>query len=300
MTKSNPGVAADIRARLEAWSTSPAEAQLNSLQQLGEKDYDMYSARADKLALSSKLSKENFLLLLSIIKSTAKSDPAGFAKFLYSPAIVNFLPESHQARTLAWVKKEEISDLDSEKCGELPKNVLNFLDKVTTTLFKENPELTPNEKTTAAGLSNAIELISLVYLASIYSEHVHGPDCDHGHSGHGHSHAGGHGHAHGEHPHVHGESCNHPQEHDEGHGHAHNTGHPHVHGESCNHPQEQGHDAGHGYHASGPAVRPPISTCAMCNKTASFWCSSCKAVRYCSRECQKGHWPTHKGTCKKQ
>merc|ERR1739848_318675 len=29
-------------------------------------------------------------------------------------------------------------------------------------------------------------------------------------------------------------------------------------------------------------------------------CSSCQSVRYCSRECQKKHWKTHKVDCKKK
>ena len=29
------------------------------------------------------------------------------------------------------------------------------------------------------------------------------------------------------------------------------------------------------------------------------WCSKCKQVFYCSRECQLLHWPVHKPECKK-
>lgn len=50
--------------------------------------------------------------------------------------------------------------------------------------------------------------------------------------------------------------------------------------------------------------------CAYCNAgygnnkpfptTGKNLCGRCKQVQYCSRECQKAHWPTHKKTCKKQ
>lgn len=36
----------------------------------------------------------------------------------------------------------------------------------------------------------------------------------------------------------------------------------------------------------------------MCGKAAQLLCSRCKAVRYCSRECQKAHWKEHKKVCK--
>jgi hypothetical protein len=34
-----------------------------------------------------------------------------------------------------------------------------------------------------------------------------------------------------------------------------------------------------------------------CRKVASFTCSKCKIQRYCSRDCQVKHWPTHKANC---
>jgi hypothetical protein len=42
--------------------------------------------------------------------------------------------------------------------------------------------------------------------------------------------------------------------------------------------------------------------CGMCGVTKDdsvklLMCSSCRGVLYCSRECQKAHWPTHKQTC---
>ena len=44
--------------------------------------------------------------------------------------------------------------------------------------------------------------------------------------------------------------------------------------------------------------------CAMCGKewhapqVPHKWCARCKAVKYCSRACQKEHWAEHKGKCK--
>jgi len=37
--------------------------------------------------------------------------------------------------------------------------------------------------------------------------------------------------------------------------------------------------------------------CAACDKPAATHCTLCKNTRYCSRECQSRHWPTHKLTC---
>ena len=35
----------------------------------------------------------------------------------------------------------------------------------------------------------------------------------------------------------------------------------------------------------------------VCGKTSEFRCGACGTVNYCSRECQKTHWPTHKPEC---
>jgi len=53
-----------------------------------------------------------------------------------------------------------------------------------------------------------------------------------------------------------------------------------------------------------------INICEYCNAgygknkpfptTGKGLCGNCKQVQYCSRECQKAHWPTHKKTCEKQ
>eukprot|EP01123_Difflugia_compressa_P004315 TRINITY_DN15701_c0_g1_i1.p1 TRINITY_DN15701_c0_g1~~TRINITY_DN15701_c0_g1_i1.p1 ORF type:complete len:197 (-),score=39.18 TRINITY_DN15701_c0_g1_i1:82-615(-) len=38
--------------------------------------------------------------------------------------------------------------------------------------------------------------------------------------------------------------------------------------------------------------------CAVCGKTDKLlYCKSCMKIVYCSRECQKKHWPTHKMDC---
>lgn len=44
---------------------------------------------------------------------------------------------------------------------------------------------------------------------------------------------------------------------------------------------------------------PPVAPCDKCNKeNAHLRCSSCKIVYYCTAECQKKHWKTHKLQCK--
>ena len=37
--------------------------------------------------------------------------------------------------------------------------------------------------------------------------------------------------------------------------------------------------------------------CAACGQRARFSCSRCHTARYCSRDCQKDHWPLHRGDC---
>ena len=44
-----------------------------------------------------------------------------------------------------------------------------------------------------------------------------------------------------------------------------------------------------------------VDSCAntKCGKDGwTRWCSGCKHVAYCSRECQKSDWPSHKKVCK--
>lgn len=38
--------------------------------------------------------------------------------------------------------------------------------------------------------------------------------------------------------------------------------------------------------------------CEVCRKPAKQFCSSCREVFYCSRDCQKQDWKTHKAKCK--
>lgn len=42
------------------------------------------------------------------------------------------------------------------------------------------------------------------------------------------------------------------------------------------------------------------NTCATCQKTESLKkCAKCHSITYCSRDCQKAHWKTHKRDCAK-
>ena len=38
--------------------------------------------------------------------------------------------------------------------------------------------------------------------------------------------------------------------------------------------------------------------CGQCGQKSSSCCSRCQLVSYCSRECQKKDWKTHKKVCK--
>ncbi len=39
--------------------------------------------------------------------------------------------------------------------------------------------------------------------------------------------------------------------------------------------------------------------CVICNKEGAKLCQACHSAGYCSKECQKGDWPTHKLLCSK-
>ena len=45
-------------------------------------------------------------------------------------------------------------------------------------------------------------------------------------------------------------------------------------------------------------IMSDVKHCTSCSLVASDVCSGCKAVYYCSRECQEAHWKEHKSYCK--
>jgi len=47
---------------------------------------------------------------------------------------------------------------------------------------------------------------------------------------------------------------------------------------------------------SGPL--PPTCSNVYCNSPRWKMCGRCRALGYCSRECQEKHWPTHKAVCR--
>ena len=49
--------------------------------------------------------------------------------------------------------------------------------------------------------------------------------------------------------------------------------------------------------ASGASERRRCA-CPGCPNCAACMCDACKSVVYCSRACQKQHWPVHKAACK--
>jgi hypothetical protein len=48
--------------------------------------------------------------------------------------------------------------------------------------------------------------------------------------------------------------------------------------------------------ATPPRVRPR-RCCVMCWKPTANQCGRCRAVRYCSKRCQREAWPLHKPDC---
>ena len=52
------------------------------------------------------------------------------------------------------------------------------------------------------------------------------------------------------------------------------------------------------------AIKDTDEPCCCCktyvnkfNKSKQYICGLCKTVNYCSKECQKSHWPNHKNLC---
>lgn len=45
------------------------------------------------------------------------------------------------------------------------------------------------------------------------------------------------------------------------------------------------------------ATASKAKTCAVCEKQSKKFCSRCKKINYCSIECQRAHWKTHKLMC---
>src|SRR5581483_2599893 len=44
-----------------------------------------------------------------------------------------------------------------------------------------------------------------------------------------------------------------------------------------------------------------VEVCASClDKNGGMKCANCESEYYCSKECQKDHWPSHKRICKQK
>ena len=48
---------------------------------------------------------------------------------------------------------------------------------------------------------------------------------------------------------------------------------------------------------SGAAAEDTVFNCSVCAAPCTTRCKSCRIAAYCSRECQKQHWPLHKSKC---
>ena len=47
----------------------------------------------------------------------------------------------------------------------------------------------------------------------------------------------------------------------------------------------------------GPSLAPIRYPCTVCNQLTFQRCSNCQ-IYYCSKNCQRKHWPEHKKECK--
>ncbi|KIM35241.1 hypothetical protein M413DRAFT_431291 [Hebeloma cylindrosporum] len=47
-----------------------------------------------------------------------------------------------------------------------------------------------------------------------------------------------------------------------------------------------------------PCANVQVAKYEACDKSGTQACSGCRIVSYCSKECQKAHWKSHKGDCK--
>lgn len=63
---------------------------------------------------------------------------------------------------------------------------------------------------------------------------------------------------------------------------------------------EQGRKMHEPYCIPGPPLNPLVKQCVECKKVLEkhLYCSRCRGVYYCSSECQKSHWSSHKANCK--
>ena len=50
--------------------------------------------------------------------------------------------------------------------------------------------------------------------------------------------------------------------------------------------------------AGSQLSRTSRDTCASCGAVAACHCSRCTRVKYCSKECQRAHWKTHRPSCR--
>ncbi|CAM6113755.1 unnamed protein product [Calypogeia fissa] len=45
------------------------------------------------------------------------------------------------------------------------------------------------------------------------------------------------------------------------------------------------------------STNPPV-LCTICDSNGTQFCTQCRTLRYCSKECQRIDWPTHKLLCR--